>query len=113
MNDKGQAAENFAAEYLKAKGLKLISTNYRSRFGEIDLIMQDGQSLVFIEVRIRKSKIFGGAEASITASKQHKIVTTVAYYLQQHGDQACRFDVILMDKVDARHIDWIKNAFEA
>lgn len=113
MNDKGQAAENFAAEYLKAKGLKLISTNYRSRFGEIDWIMQDGQSLVFIEVRLRKSKIFGGAEASITASKQHKIVTTAAYYLQQHGDQACRFDVILMDKEDARHIDWIKNAFEA
>ncbi len=113
MNDKGQAAENFAAEYLKAKGLKLISTNYRSRFGEIDLIMQDGQSLVFIEVGLRKSKFFGGTEASITTSKQHKIVTTAAYYLQQHGDQACRFDVILMDKVDARHIDWIKNAFEA
>ena len=113
MNDKGQAAENFAAEFLKAKGLKLISTNYRSRFGEIDLIMQDGQSLVFIEVRLRKSKFFGGAEASITTSKQHKIVTTTAYYLQQHGNQACRSDVILMDKVDARHIDWIKNAFEA
>lgn len=113
MNDKGQAAENFAAEYLKAKGLKLISANYRSRFGEIDLIMQDGQSLVFIEVRLRKSKFFGGTEASITTSKQHKIITTAAYYLQQHGDQACRFDVILMDKVDARHIDWIKNAFEA
>jgi putative endonuclease len=114
MNDKGQAAENFAAEYLKAKGLMLISTNYRSRFGEIDLIMQDGQSLVFIEVRLRKSKFFGGAEASITASKQHKkIVTTTAYYLQQDGNQACRFDVILMDKVDARQIDWIKNAFEA
>jgi len=75
--------------------------------------MQDGQSLVFIEVRLRKSKFFGGTEASITTSKQHKIVTTAAYYLQQHGDQACRFDVILMDKVDARHIDWIKNAFEA
>jgi putative endonuclease len=75
--------------------------------------MQDGQSLVFIEVRLRKSKKFGGAEAIITASKQHKIVTTVAYYLQQHGNQACRFDVILMDKLNTHQIDWIKNAFEA
>lgn len=113
MNNQGQAAEDFAAEYLKAKGLKLIANNYRSRFGEIDLIMRDGESLVFIEVRFRKNKAFGGAEESITASKQHKIIMTAAYFLQQQGNQACRFDVVLMDKLDAQHIHWIKNAFEA
>ncbi len=113
MNNQGQAAERIAAEYLIAQGLKLIACNYRSRFGEIDLIMQDGASTVFIEVRLRKNKTFGGAEESITASKQHKIVITAAYYLQQHGNQACRFDAILMDKADEKNISWIKNAFEA
>lgn len=113
MNNKGQAAEIIAAQYLNAQGLKLIARNYRSRFGEIDLIMQDGTSLVFVEVRLRKSKLFGGAEESITASKQHKIVITAEYYLQQHGNQNCRFDVILMDKEDAQNVTWIKNAFEA
>ena len=113
MNNKGQEAEAIAAKYLKAQGLKLITSNYRSRFGEIDLIMQNGESLVFIEVRLRKSKAFGGAEESITASKQHKIVITAEYYLQQHGNQACRFDVILMNKADAQNITWIKNAIEA
>lgn len=113
MNNKGQAAEIIAAQYLDAQGLKLIARNYRSRFGEIDLIMQDGTSLVFVEVRLRKSKLFGGAEESITASKQHKIVITAEYYLQQHGNQNCRFDVILMDKEDAQNVTWIKNAFEA
>lgn len=113
MNNQGQAAEKIAAEYLTAKGLKLIASNYRSRFGEIDLIMQDGASLVFIEVRLRKNKTFGGGEESITASKQHKIVITAEYYLQQHGSQACRFDALLMDKADTKSIMWIKNAFEA
>lgn len=113
MNNKGQAAEIIAAQYLDAQGLKLIARNYRSRFGEIDLIMQDGASLVFVEVRLRKSKLFGGAEESITASKQHKIVITAEYYLQQHGNQNCRFDVILMDKEDAQNVTWIKSAFEA
>lgn len=113
MNNQGQAAEQIAAEYLTAKGLKLITSNYRSRFGEIDLVMQDGGSLVFIEVRLRKNKTFGGAEESITASKQHKIVITAEYYLQQHGSQACRFDALLMDKADTKSITWIKNAFEA
>ena len=113
MNNQGQAAEKIAAEYLTAKGLKLITSNYRSRFGEIDLIMQDSASLVFIEVRLRKNKTFGGGEESITASKQHKIVITAEYYLQQHGSQACRFDALLMDKADTKSIMWIKNAFEA
>ena len=113
MNNKGQEAELIAAKYLNAQGLKLVTRNYRSRFGEIDLVMQDGASLVFVEVRLRKNKLFGGAEESITASKQHKIVITAEYYLQQHGNQNCRFDVILMDKEDARNITWIKNAFEA
>ena len=113
MNNKGQVAEQLAARYLSAQGLTFITSNYHSRFGEIDLIMQDGACLVFVEVRLRKNKKFGGAEASITASKQHKIVITAEYYLQQHGNQACRFDVILMDEEKTASITWLKNAFEA
>lgn len=113
MNTKGEKAEQIASLYLQAQGLTLITSNYRSRFGEIDLIMREGQTLVFIEVRLRKNKTFGGAEASITPSKQHKTVITAEYYLQQQGAQACRFDAILMDKEDANSITWIKNAFEA
>lgn len=75
--------------------------------------MQDGASPVFTEVSLRKNKLFGSKEESITASKQHKIVITAEYYLQQYGNQACRFDAILMDKADAKSITWIKNAFEA
>ena len=81
----GNAAEQLATEYLQAQGLRLLTRNYRSRFGEIDLIMQDGKTVVFIEVRLRKSQNFGGAEASITSSKQHKIVMTAEYYLQENG----------------------------
>lgn len=110
---QGNAAEALAAEYLKKQGLKYLTSQFRSRFGEIDLVMQEKETLVFIEVRLRKNKQFGGAEASITSSKQHKIVTTAEYYLQQHGNAPCRFDVILMDGIDIKNITWVKDAFQA
>ena len=110
---QGNLAEKLAANYLEKQGLKQITSQYRSKFGEIDLVMQDQDTLVFIEVRLRKNKQFGGAEASINSSKQHKIVTTAAYYLQQHGDWPCRFDVVLMDDLITNNIIWIKDAFQA
>lgn len=110
---QGDAAEKVAAEYLIKHGLKHVTSQYRSRFGEIDLVMRDQDTLVFVEVRLRKNKQFGGAEASITSSKQHKIVTTAAYYLQQHSDAPCRFDAILMDDINMDSITWIKDAFQA
>ncbi|HWU33944.1 MAG TPA: YraN family protein [Methylovorus sp.] len=111
MNSQGTEAEDRAAIYLQQQGLKLLTRNYRSRFGEIDLIMRDGSSLVFVEVRMRKSDRFGGAAASITAAKQQKLTLTASQYLQQHGNSACRFDAILLDQ--AYNIVWIRNAFEA
>ena len=110
---QGNVAEKLAANYLEKQGLKHIASQYRSRFGEIDLVMRDQDTLVFVEVRLRKNKQFGGAEATITSSKQHKIVTTAAYYLQQHGDAPCRFDAILMDDINMDSITWIKDAFQA
>jgi putative endonuclease len=112
MNTLGNEAEKVALNYLLQQGLRLISKNYQTKFGEIDLIMQDDKSIVFIEVRFRKNNAFGGAIESITTSKQHKIAKVAEQFLQQYGNQACRFDAIVMDKPDVQHIQWIKHAFE-
>jgi putative endonuclease len=109
----GGAAEVLAAAYLKQQGLKLLASNYHCRFGEIDLIMRDGKTLVFVEVRLRSNASFGGAAMSITAAKRQRLVQTAQHYLQQHGESACRFDAILMRTLDMRDIEWIPNAFEA
>lgn len=108
---EGSAAESLAAIFLQDKGLKLVEKNFHCPYGEIDLIMQHASTLVFIEVRMRSSAGYGGAAMSITSSKQHKLKRTAERYLQMHGDCACRFDVILMSKVDISAIEWIQNAF--
>lgn len=113
MNKLGVDAESIAAQYLKQQGLRLITSNYQCRYGEIDLIMQDGKTLVFIEVRMRSNHQFGGAAMSITPSKQQKLTRTAEYYLQQYGNTNCRFDAILMTKASIEHIEWIKNAFDS
>ena len=109
----GGQAEALAAAYLKKQGLELITSNYRCRFGEIDLIMRDGATLVFVEVRLRSNANFGGAAMSITAAKRQRLLHTAQHYLQQHGDSSCRFDAVLMQSVDMQNIEWLKNAFEA
>lgn len=107
----GNAAEELACAFLQKKGLKLIERNFRCTYGEIDLIMQDGKTLVFIEVRLRSSAHFGGAAMSINHSKQQKLKRTAALYLQTYGDSPCRFDAILMSKVDINALEWIQDAF--
>jgi putative endonuclease len=113
LNTLGSEAENTAAIYLQQKGLKLLAQNYQSRYGEIDLVMQDGKTIVFVEVRLRTNTSFGGAAMSITPSKQQKIIRTAELYLQRHGNGNCRFDVILMNKTSIEGIEWISNAFDA
>ncbi|HSS47238.1 MAG TPA: YraN family protein [Burkholderiales bacterium] len=109
----GVAAEKHAATFLQKQGLKLLETNYRCRFGEIDLIMRDGDTLVFAEVRLRKNQNFGGAAASITAQKQARLVKTARHYLSSlKTPPACRFDAVLLSETGGREIEWIKNAFE-
>jgi len=112
-NNTGLEAEKLAATFLISHGLKPVTQNYHCRFGEIDLIMKDTKTLVFIEVRLRTNNKFGGAGASITEQKRHKLIATAHHYLQQHGDSVCRFDVILMNKTDLQNIEWIRNAFDA
>jgi putative endonuclease len=113
MNQLGGEAEQLAAAYLDQQGLKLVASNYHCRFGEIDLIMRDGKTLVFVEVRLRSNANFGGAAMSITAAKRQKLVRTAEHYLQKHGEAACRFDAVLMNAASMQGIEWIKNAFEA
>ena len=113
-NNAGLDAEKLAATFLLNHGLKLVVQNYHCRFGEIDLIMRDASSLVFIEVRLRSNTKFGNAAVSITPQKQQKLILTAQHYLQQNPEKsACRFDVLLMDKLDLNAINWLKNAFEA
>ena len=112
MNPTGAQAEQVAAQYLLQQGLKLLHANYSCRFGEIDLILQDGDTYVFAEVRLRNSAAFGGAAASIDARKQAKLTRTAQHFLATlKRIPPCRFDAILMQSTDIKKIEWIKNAF--
>ncbi|MEE9452500.1 MAG: YraN family protein [Gammaproteobacteria bacterium] len=112
---QGNAAEQYACEYLQQQGLHFKQRNYACRLGEIDLIMMDKEFLVFVEVRYRKGCDYGGAEASVSKHKQAKIIKTARYYLMltnQYDTIPCRFDVIAMrNNIDKPEITWIQNAF--
>lgn len=114
---RGQDAENCACTYLEQQGLRLLTRNYRSRLGEIDLIMQDRDSLVFVEVRYRHRQDFGSGAESVDHRKQLKLIACAQHYAQMHpriADQPCRFDVISISNSGAsEQIQWIKNAFLA
>ena len=114
----GDDAERIAEHYLTRQGLKLVARNYRCRFGEIDLIMRQAETLVFIEVRLRKTTAgkadFGGAIASITPSKQAKLIATAQHYLSGLKSlPPCRFDAVLLKGLNANDVEWLPNAFEA
>jgi len=110
--EDGARAEQLAAAYLQRRGLSVVERNYRCRAGEIDLILRDGATLVFAEVRLRKSGAFGGAAASITTQKQHKLRLAAQHYLQTlPTEPPCRFDALLLDRLDENAVEWIKNAF--
>lgn len=112
-SSKGKATEKLACDYLKKNGLSLIEKNFHSRYGEIDLIMQHRETLVFIEVRYRKNDNFGGAKASITLDKQKKIYKTALLYMQKKGREFnSRFDVVAITGINKQlEIEWIQNAF--
>ncbi len=110
----GKEAERWASEFLKRQGLKPVAMNYRCRLGEIDLVMQDGETLVFVEVRQRSNAGFGGAASSIDRHKQHRIILAARHYLSGlRRMPPCRFDVVLMDDERGLNAEWIRNAFDA
>ena len=110
---RGREAETLAARYLEAHGQRVLTRNFRIRGGEIDLICRAGKVLVFVEVRLRSRSDFGGAGASITASKRRRIILAARHYLAGKPECDCRFDCILLDALDETRIEWIKNAFSA
>lgn len=108
----GDAAELRARRWLEHQGLRFVAANVRERGGEIDLIMREGAVTVFVEVRFRTSGAYGGAAASVTRSKQHKLLHTAQLWLARHNGSFdtvdCRFDVIAFT---GNEIEWLKNAF--
>lgn len=113
-NDKraaGARQEQLARRHLEAQGLKLVAANVACRQGELDLIMRDGGTLVFVEVRYRATDRFGGAAASVDRRKQARISAAAGYYLSRHPtDLPCRFDVVAIAAGGETH--WIKHAFD-
>ncbi len=96
--DAGRSAEDRALAYLQQQGLQLVERNARWRRGEIDLVMRDGATLVFVEVRQRASGRFGGAAASIDAAKQARLWRSAQYFLSRYAaPPACRFDAVCID----------------
>ncbi|MCG8037173.1 MAG: YraN family protein [Candidatus Thiodiazotropha taylori] len=111
---QGEAAEQLAVDYLSRRGLKLVTRNFRCKVGEIDLIMREKRTLVFVEVRYRQSDDYGSALESITPSKQRKLLAAANLYLQKNRiDQACRFDVVAINGSANKHTTWIKDAIQS
>jgi len=109
----GNMGEKAAVKYLKKNGYNIIECNFYSKFGEIDIIAKDKEYYVFIEVKTRKSDLFGGGEAAVNIAKQNRIRKTAEIYLQEKNlNTAVRFDVALVyEKETGFEIGVIKNAF--
>ncbi|WP_347987979.1 YraN family protein [Methylomonas sp. AM2-LC] len=109
---KGENAEQQALNYLQKQGLKLVSSNFRCKHGELDIVMKDKDILVIVEVRFRNSDRFGGALASITTQKQARIIAATQYYviINKLHHLGIRFDVVAI--TSDQKFDWIKNAFQ-
>ena len=113
----GKAAEQHALNHLKKAGLSIITQHWSCRFGEIDLIMLEQETVVFVEVRYRKNTHFGGALDSINQAKRDKLVRTAEVFLNEYPqwlEHSCRFDVITAQPCTAQvfNLDWIQDAFE-
>jgi len=110
---RGEEAEDLAARFLAAQGLVVVARNYRTRFGEVDIVARDGAALVFVEVRARTWSAFGGAAGSVDAGKQRRIIAAARHYLARlNAEPACRFDVLTLQGPQGEPA-WIRGAFES
>ena len=114
---RGRQAEAAARAHLLGAGLREVAANANYRGGELDLVMRDGDCLVFVEVRYRRSSAFGGGAASVDAAKRRKLVIAAQSFLAEHRQylhSPCRFDVVEADGDPAApDIRWLKDAFRA
>jgi putative endonuclease len=113
----GSEGERAAAEFLEARGYRILDRNYRTRLGEIDLVAEEGRILVFVEVKVRLNDRFGGPAAAITSAKQARIARLAQQYVMSRrlGERPCRFDVVLIWGADpkTRRIELLPGAFDA
>jgi len=111
----GALAEDAACAFLQARGLRLLARNARYPFGELDLVMADGATLAFVEVRLRKNAGFGDGADSVDARKRRKLALAAQAWLSSHrayANAACRFDVVAVTRAgDGFACDWIDSAF--
>jgi putative endonuclease len=109
--EQGRQGEESALAYLQRHGLVLIEANFRCKLGEIDLVMREGDTLVFVEVRQRADRSRGGAAASITPAKIRRILRAAQVYLQRFRHMPpCRIDVVA---IDGGRLEWLRNAIDA
>ena len=111
----GKDAERLAQRHLEQHGLRLLAHNWLCKRGELDLVMLDGDTVVFVEVRYRQHAQWGGALASIDARKRQKLILAAQTFLQQEARWAnypCRFDVIATDS-STPDMNWLRNAFDS
>lgn len=111
-NELGQAAELAAQRYLEKRGLKTLARNFRTRWGEIDLVMDDRNQIVFVEVRFRLNNMFGGAAASVTPGKQARILRAASQFLAEHrlAHRPVRFDIVTAEGAGTE-LEWMRDAF--
>ena len=114
---RGDAVETAALGFLQRHGLRLLARKAQARGGELDLVMQDGAMLVFVEVRYRGSDAFGGGAASVDAPKRRRLVRAAQRFLLDHphfAELPCRFDVVeAAGDPDAPRLHWLRDAFRA
>lgn len=111
----GRDAEGQALAHLQQHGLQLVAQNWLCKRGELDLVMLDGDTVVFVEVRYRKNTQWGGALDSIDERKRRKLIFAAQYFLQRESrwaDRPCRFDVVAIDS-NAAQLNWLQNAFDS
>ncbi|TVT85115.1 YraN family protein [Pseudomonas sp. H3(2019)] len=111
----GRDAESQALKHLQQQGLRLLAQNWLCKRGELDLVMLDGDTVVFVEVRYRQNTQWGGALGSIDARKRQKLILAAQYFLQRElrwANSPCRFDVVAIDG-SAAHLNWLRNAFDS
>ena len=117
MRSRGAGVEAAAREHLLDAGLRMLAANAAARFGELDLVMLDGDTVVFVEVRYRRSARFGGGAASVDAGKRRRLVLAAQQFLathREHRDAPCRFDVVdASGDPAAPQLHWIRDAFRA
>lgn len=114
---RGRIAEDLAVDHLARHGMRILARNVHCRGGEVDIVCLERDTVIFVEVRLRRSQRFGGAAASITAEKRRRVILAAQWWLagsgRRYAAHPCRFDAILFDTPNPEHLDWIRAAFDA